>query len=268
MSTLKLQIEEFQTQIFLASHSQENETIIKANSNVLTRFNNQLTSLEDAQNKFLVMPIIPSLNDILPKNVEEYEIDELGCYFLNEQEKLKLSDSVGALLNVSKETFVTFVDMWKEINFKAQQNESLSEAINGLKTFTDAIRVLNDRYWVKWLTNLEGEFVVENVVLEQQKTIPGKKDVYDEYTRLQKKFDAKKASPDIDAHLVGELFKLTGDLVKLRLQMDTSELPEGVAKFLKELDAPWGIPTLNLVTPTVFKWLQEQGLLSKLKITR
>ena len=50
--------------------------------------------------------------------------------------------------------------------------------------------------------------------------------------------------------------------------MDTSDLPEGVAKFLKELDAPWSTPTLELLTPTVFEWLTKQGLLSKLKISR
>ena len=52
MSTLKLQVKEFQNQISLSFNAQENETIIAANSYVLKRLNKSLVDLTSKKVKF------------------------------------------------------------------------------------------------------------------------------------------------------------------------------------------------------------------------
>tara|TARA_B110000211_G_scaffold235021_1_gene308549 strand:+ start:15846 stop:16643 length:798 start_codon:yes stop_codon:yes gene_type:complete len=264
MSTLKLQIKEFQNQISLSSNTQENETIIEANSNVLKRLKKSLGELSSNQAKFSVMPLISTNDDQLLPILGS---DERNGYLMTESSEFALGDDVKILLENAKEVVSIFSNKWQEVNYKAQQDDSLNDSIVGLRSFTQIISGLNDKYWDKWIVSLERSFVVEEVVLEQQTSL-GKKEVYQKYNKLKVNFETEKLSRNVDVDLVSSLNLLREKLVKLREQMDRSALPEGVADFLKQLDAPWSTPTLDLVTPTVFDWLNKQGLLSKLKISR
>lgn len=264
MSTLKLQIKEFQNQISLSSNTQENETIIETNSNVLKRLKKSLDELSNNQAKFSVMPLISTYDDQL---LPPLGGAESNGYLMTESSELALGDDVKILLENAKEGVSIFSNKWKELNYKAQQDDSLNDSIVGLRNLTKIISGLNDKYWDKWIVSLEKNFVVEEVVLEQQTSL-GKKEVYQKYNKLKANFETEKMSRNVDVDLVSSLNLLKEQLVKLREQMDSSALPEGVADFLKQLDAPWSTPTLDLVTPTVFDWLSKQGLLSKLKISR
>tara|TARA_R110002167_G_scaffold137654_1_gene324725 strand:- start:18816 stop:19613 length:798 start_codon:yes stop_codon:yes gene_type:complete len=265
MSTLKKQIKELQNQINLSSNAQENETIIEANTDVLKRLNDSLKMLKRAEVIFRVMPLISRLDDqLVPRRKD---VENTG-YLIGEGSKFVLGDDIKSLLENAKESMNIFTDKWKDINFKAQQDESLNEFDIHLKNFSEVINSLNNKYWKTWLSNLENHFVVEEIVLEQQKTIPGKKDIYSQYNNFKARFDAGKVSKDVNSSLVSSLNNLKEELIKLRAQMDRSELPKDVAKFLKELDATWSTPTLELVTPNVFEWLRNQGLLTKLKVSR
>lgn len=263
MSTLKFQVEKLQSQIKLSSNAQENETIIKANSNILNRLNKSLKELTNNKTKFNVIPVVSDLDEQLIPRIN----DEVNAGFLiYESSELVLGDDVKVLLANAKKDTSLFIEKWKELEHKAQQDDSLQNSIVSLKGFTERIGELNDKYWDKWLANLENSFVVEEVVLKQQINL-GKKEVYDNYNKYKNNFDMEKTSKDINVDLVSSLNILKEKLVSLRGQMDKSNLPEGVAEFLKQLDAPWSTPTLKLLTPTVLEWLTKQGLLN-LKISR
>lgn len=262
MSTLKSQVEKLQNQIKLSSNAQENETIIKANSNILNRLNKSLSELVSNKAKFDVMPLISNLDEHLIPRLEGGE-----GFLISESSGLVIGDDVKGLLVDANNSISIFTEKWKELEHKAQQDDSLQNSILSLKGLTERIGELNDKYWDKWLANLENSFVVEEVVLEQQSSL-GKKETYQKYNSLKASFDTEKTSKNVNSGLVFSLNSLKEKLVTLRGEMDTSDLPEGVAKFLKELDAPWSTPTLELLTPTVFEWLTKQGLLSKLKISR
>jgi len=264
MSTLKVQVEKLQSQIKLSSNAQENETIIKANYNILNRLNKSLRELTNNKAKFDVMPIISQFDAQLIPHIEG---DEFNGFLISELSELVLGDDVKKLLVDAKSSILLFSEKWKELEHEAQQDDSLNNSIVALKCLTTIISDLNDKYWEKWLINLENDFVVEEVVLEQQSSL-GKKDVYQQYNKQKDNFDTEKLAIDVNSDLVTSLNNMKEKLIKLRDQMDTSDLPEGVAKFLKELDSPYSIATLNLVTPTVFEWLNKQGLLSKIKISR
>jgi hypothetical protein len=264
MSTLKFQVEQLQSQIKLSSNAQENETIIKANSNILNRLNKSLAELTSNKNKFNVMPLISELDAQLIPRIEN---DKSDGFLIGESSELILGDDVKALLENAKESTSLFIEKWRELEHKAQQDDSLNNSIVALRNLTKAINDINDKYWDQWLIHLENDFVVEEVVLEQQISL-GKKETYQKYNRLKANFDTDKTSKNVNSGLVSSLNSLKEQLVTLRGEMDTSDLPEGVAKFLKELDAPWSTPTLELLTPTVFEWLTKQDLLSKLKISR
>ena len=80
--------------------------------------------------------------------------------------------------------------------------------------------------------------------------------------------NVEKVSKDINSGLVSSLVSLKEQLANLLDQMNTSDLPEGVAKFLKEVRSPYSTTTLQLLTPTVLEWLTKQDLLSTYKISR
>ncbi|ALO34573.1 hypothetical protein CMT41_07480 [Colwellia sp. MT41] len=264
MSTIKLQVKELQEQISLSANAQKNETIINANSNILKRLNASLIKLERAKTKFNTMPLISSLDSQL---IPHREGDESNGYLISEDKEFILGNDIESLLEGSKDSMCTFSEKWNDMNYKAQQDESLNNSIHSLESFTKIISSLNNIYWEKWVINLENDFVVEDVVLEQQTSL-GKKEVYKDYNKLKATFDVEKLSKAVNSGLVSSLNYMKEELIKLRDQMDKSELPEDVVKFLKELDAPWSTPTLELVTPAVFEWLSKQGLLQKLKISR
>ncbi|AOW76239.1 hypothetical protein A3Q34_04825 [Colwellia sp. PAMC 20917] len=263
MSTLKSQVDALQVQIKLSSNSQENETIIKANTNILNRLNKSLRELTSNKTKFTVMPVVSDLDEQLIPRIDN-EVNE--GFLINESSELVLGDDVKALLVNAKKDTSLFIEKWKELEHKAQQDDSLHNSIVSLKDLTEKIGGLNDKYWDKWLANLENGFVVEEVVLKQQINL-GKKEVYDNYNKYKNIFETEKSSMNINVDLVWSLNTLKEKLVSLRGQMDKSKLPEGVAEFLKQLDAPWSTPTLKLLTPTVLEWLTKQGLLD-LKISR
>jgi hypothetical protein len=264
MSTLKVQIKELQNQISLSSNAQENETIIAANTNVLKRLNKSLDELTNNKRKFKAIQNISTYDDQLFPSLSD---DEKNGYLINESTKLVLGDDVKVSLESAKKSISIFSEKWEEINFKAQQDDSLSDSTISLQNFTKIINNLNDSYWNKWINNLEMDFFVDEAILKQQVSL-GRKDVLQKYNDFKAKFDTEKLLKDVNAGLVSSLYKLRGNLIEARDEMDRSDLPEGVAEFLKELDAPWSTPTLQLVTPTVFDWLDKQGLLSKLKISR
>jgi len=265
MSTLKFQVEKLQSQIKLSSNAQENETIIKANSNILNRLNKSLGELVSTKAKFNVMPLISSLDKQL---IPRLEGGEGEGFLISELSELVLGDDVKGLLVDSKSSISHFSEKWKELEHKAQQDDSLNNSIVAVKSLTKTISSLNDNYWDQWLINLENEFFVEEIVLEQQSTIPGQSTTLATYTKAKANFDAEKLSKDINPSLVKDLHDLKSELSSLREKMDTSELPTEVAKFLKELNGIGRTPTLDLVTPTVFEWLSKQGLLPTLKISR
>jgi len=264
MSTLKSQVEKLQSQIKLSSNAQENETIIKANSIILNRLNKSLGDLTRNKTKFNVMPLISGLDEQL---FPRFEDDDSDGYLISASSGLVLGDDIKGLLERAKASSSLFTEKWKELEHNAQQDDSLNNSISSLKELTTFINNLNDKYWNQWLINLKNDFVVEEAVLEQQSSL-GKKDVYQQYNKLKDKFDAEKLIINVNSDLVSSLNSLKEKLVKLRGEMDTSDLPEGVSEFLKQLDAPWSTPTLELLTPSVFEWLTKQDLLSKLKISR
>jgi hypothetical protein len=264
MNTLKSQVEKLQSQINLSSNAQENETIIEANSNVLKRLSKSLNELSSNQAKFSVMPLISTYDDQL---LPSLGVDDSNGYLMTESSELALGDDVRILLENAKEVVSLFSDKWQEENYKAQQDDSLNDSIVGLRDFTRIISGLNDRYWNKWIVSLEKDFFEEEVVLERQIDL-GKKEVYEKYNSLKGRFNVEKASKDINSGLVSSLVSLKDQLANLLDQMNTSDLPEGVAKFLKEVRSPYSTTTLQLLTPTVLEWLTKQDLLSTYKISR
>ncbi|MBA6295977.1 hypothetical protein [Colwellia sp. MB02u-9] len=264
MSTLKSQVDKLQSQIKLSSNAQENEKIIEANSNILNRLNKSLGELTSNKAKFNVIPLISQLDEQL---IPSTEGDESDGFLISESSGLVLGDDIEALLESAKVSLSLFSEKWKELGHEAQQDDSLNNSIVALKSLTKIISGLNDKYWDQWLINLENDFVVEDVVLEQQTSL-GKDKVYNEYNKLKAKFYVDKLSKDFNSSLVDSLNHSKEHLIKLRDQMDMSELPEDVVKFLKDLDSNYRVATLELITPDVFAWLTKQDLLSKLKISR
>ncbi|MBA6304935.1 hypothetical protein [Colwellia sp. MB02u-14] len=264
MSTLKSQVDKLQSQIKLSSNAQENETIIEANSNILNRLNKSLGELTSNKTKFNVIPLISQLDEQL---IPSTEGDESDGFLISESSGLVLGDDIKALLDRAKVSLPLLSEKWKELGHEAQQDDSLNNSIVALKSLTKIISGLNDKYWDQWLINLEKDFFEEEAVLERQSNL-GKKGIFEKYITLKARFDAEKTSKDVNSDLVSSLISLKEKLVILRGQMDTSDLPEGVAKFLKEVSSPYSTTTLELLTPKVLEWLTKKDLLSKYKVSR
>jgi len=140
MSTLKYQVEKLQNQIKLSSNAQENETIIKANSNILNRLNKSLAELTSNKAKFDVMPLISNLDEHLIPRLEGGE-----GFLISESSGLVIGDDVKGLLVDANNSISIFTEKWKELEHKAQQDDSLQNSILSLKGLTERIGELNEK---------------------------------------------------------------------------------------------------------------------------
>ena len=245
MATLLELNNTFENKLDLFEGSHNNEKKIEANTYIYNELHNRLSKFRIS---FSILQLILSLDSI------EYNLEAID-------------DSLKDLMESVKGSLNAYNVKWNTEQHLSQQSIELSDFTKLVTKVTSELTTYNEIQWQKWIDNLEEQFQVEEVLLEQQ-SLTGNKLIFDEYQSGLSKFNSLK-NLEISESLIENFVKEKNNLVSIRGDMDFTELDEDVSTFLKQLNGRFNAPTpLSLVTPKVFQWLTDNDMLASLIVKR
>ena len=202
-----------------------------------------------------------------PSNRIEEEAKKLEC--------LKLIDGVdlycegGDLaLEASRERYLAFKTLWGEI-----EDQSLSDEANTLYEMTKAVSTTANLFsenhqviWQEWAEEQKSLANVNDVILEQQKSVHRNVDLYKKYIDRKREFDSQMDGFTFDQGQLGRIQLFAKQCAELKSQMNTEALPEGVKKLFDALNNAGAVALVSMLTPEVMDWLEKNNKLDTLMV--
>lgn len=202
-----------------------------------------------------------------PSNRIEEEAKKLDC--------LKLIDGVelycegGELsLETASERYLAFKNLWGEV-----EDQSLTDEANTLYEMTQAVTKVADLLannhhviWQEWAEEQKGLANVNDVILEQQKSVHRNIELYNNYTRAKREFDNQMDGFTFDQGQLARIQQFAKQCAEFKSQMNTEALPGGVKKLFDALQNPGAVAFVSMLTPEVMDWLEKNNKLDTLMV--
>lgn len=166
-------------------------------------------------------------------------------------------------------SFRGFFEVWQRSKQASRQDDSLDNSRVALESLVIQLERKVESCWNKWTAQLYSQCMVEKVILDSQREIPGCERLYDEFVELQGRFKALARQVPENAWGLRDLLELKNQMEQIRGQMQF-DLPESVKRFFKVLNLrgrSGGVLLSEMDTET-FGWLREHDLLGQFSIER
>lgn len=183
--------------------------------------------------------------------------------------EVSVTDAVKNLARSNLSILADFTNRWEVEGHLARQGNELVAVDNSLNGFA---AILNDdisNCWSDWLQQLQSSIVLEDVLLETQKNIPGLESVYANYKNNKIKLGELTKNIPEDAIAIRQIALLSEEMAKQIGMMDFN-LPEEVSTFFKHLNNPihLGKVPVSMLTPEVISWLKEHKIIDQFAVER
>lgn len=235
----------------------------------IEELNNQIgyyhnsANLEDQMNALKTL----SMRIANPSSRIEEEAKKLEC--------LKLIDGVelycegGDLaLETARERYLAFKTLWGE-----NEDQSLADEANTLYEMTQAVSKTANLFsenhqviWQEWAEEQKSLANVNDVILEQQKSVHRNVDLYKKYIERKREFDSQMDGFTFDQGQLGRIQLFAKQCAELKSQMNTEALPEGVKKLYDALNNAGAVALVSMLTPEVMDWLEKNNKLDTLMV--
>jgi hypothetical protein len=238
MSTLSQQIQELQTQLDLNNQSKASKQIINEYSEIYKHLEPGCIGLNSSIKRFLALKEMPEIP--------------------------KISIAVQSLATATKTAFNEFYAKWSFAPQDARQGNELAIFENSLKSLANTFNSELKEYWDAWIKELQKNAILEEVLLESQRLIPGKETIYSEYIIKKNLFNGQIEKLPNEGSVVVDIKILTEEMIKLIGQMEFN-LPNDVKIFFEHLrnSQYGGKAPLRLLTKSVLDWLEVNKLTDK-----
>ncbi|MFA0569248.1 hypothetical protein [Vibrio gallaecicus] len=226
----------------------QNRSVVDGYSTIANRLNKVANALtEEANKKHLVEQLAQHGGRLIdPENKAFADIDKLFELLANYQ--------------VS----------WEELKEKSLQedNNFLYQLEYGVKHKAKEFSEFHDQSWQEWVMLKRKDFVVPELILENQRDVYDDDALYKNYKLALESFSREVDGFNFKPDQLNQICRLVAKLIELRSQMNTDNLPESVQKFFNSVNNyKFSRPTLDLLTEEVFIWLKENNMLSKFMVT-
>ncbi|WP_318520004.1 protein DpdI [Photobacterium leiognathi] len=202
-----------------------------------------------------------------PSNRIEEEVKKLECLKLIDGIDLYCKDGDLALETAGKRYFA-FKTLWGEI-----EDQSLADEENTLYEMTQAVSKAASLFsenhqliWQEWTEEQKGLANVNDVILEQQKSVHRNVDLYNNYTRAKREFDSQMDGFTFDQGQLLRIQHFAKQCAEFKSQMNTEALPEGVKKLFDTLNTVGKVAFVSMLTPEVMDWLEKNNKLDTLMV--
>ncbi|WP_017221349.1 hypothetical protein [Moritella dasanensis] len=246
--TFKSNVHLLQTEINNYKELEKNISVVDSYSTIAGRLNDISTCLKKEVKK---SQLIRSLDD------------EPGEHLYSESEVFQELPYLLELSTLSRQA-------WDEFKDKSLQdsNNNLFNLQDSVKKSTKKFSAYHDLCWADWISIKQKDFVVPELILENQKKIYKDNELYNKYKSLLELFHQEKKHFIFDDKQLQSLKKVIGQLSDLQGQMKKDNLPQPVQKFFDSVNNyRFTRPTLDLLTEEVFIWLKENDMLSQFMVT-
>ncbi|OBT13528.1 hypothetical protein A9264_14015 [Vibrio sp. UCD-FRSSP16_10] len=240
--SLERQVAELNKQIEYYHNSANLEDQMNALKTISTRIANPTSRIEQEAKKFQCLKLIDGI--------------DLTCEGSNE------------VLETAYVKYSTFKTLWEQI-----EDQSLSDEANTLYEMTQAIAKTADLFannhetvWQEWAEEQKGLANVNDVILEQQKSVHRNIELYNKYTRAKREFDSQMDGFTFDQGQLARIQQFAKQCVEFKSQMNTEALPEGVRKLFDALKNPGAVAFVSMLTPEVMDWLDKNNKLDTLMV--
>ena len=245
MSTLKTQLEQLNTELKLKESSTEHKAIVADCRDI----NNQLISQEAALRAL-------SLN-----------AQTLRCLPDSAPKELKYSDATSSQIDKAELCLNAFAQRWQEEGHRSRKGDDLANASESLRHLVDCLRDELEAVWEAWKSELAGKATLETFLFEQQKIIPGKKAICEQFESATSELDSLLCQLPTSTTIIERAEALCFALVTLKSEMDFELSPE-VTSFLESINRTGNKVALRLLTPEVLEWLRDNQLLDNYVVSR
>lgn len=193
----------------------------------------------------------------------------IGALPVGAPELLDLKAEFKEQVSTSLASLGVFFEVWRKNKQVSRQDDSLENSRVALESLVVRLESKIDSCWKKWTEQLYSQCMVEKVILDSQREIPGSERVYSDYIELQGRFkDLAKQVPETVWPL-RDLMDLKNRMEQVRGEMQL-DLPENVKRFFKLLNQrgrSTGVP-LSEMDKDTFCWLLEHDLLGQFSVER
>ncbi|HBP1357762.1 TPA: hypothetical protein L5T54_000680 [Pseudomonas aeruginosa] len=162
-----------------------------------------------------------------------------------------------------------FFEVWKNYKQSSRQDDSLENSRIALENLVVRLENKLESCWKLWTEQLYSQCMVEKVILDSQREIPGFEHLYDDYVKLQGDFKGLAKRVPETVWPLDDLMKLKKRMEQLRDEMQL-DLPENVKRFFKILNQRGrsaGV-LLSEMDKDTFCWLLEHDLLGQFSVER
>lgn len=184
-------------------------------------------------------------------------------------ETLDLKEEFHGQISKALASLGGFFEVWRKNKQISRQDDSLENSRVALESLVVQLESKLDSCWKKWTEQLYSQCMVEKVILDSQREIPGSERIYDEYVELQGKFRSLAKQVPETVWPLRDLMDLKNRMEQIRGEMQL-DLPENVKRFFKILNQRGrsaGV-LLSEMDKDTFCWLLENDLLGQFSIER
>ncbi|EHR1106444.1 hypothetical protein HYO14_05220 [Vibrio parahaemolyticus] len=163
-----------------------------------------------------------------------------------------------------------YKNSWIKLQDKSLQDpeNSLFMLEDGVRSKTKELNTFHHESWDEWVQMKRKEFVVPDLILENQLTVYKNKELYNNYKINLNEFDSNLESFNFKQDELLKINRLIDTLVTLQSEMKKDNLPISVQNFFNSVNNyKFSRPTLDLLTEEVFVWLKENDMLKQFVVT-
>lgn len=197
----------------------------------------------------------------------EQEANKLQCLTLIDGIDL-ICEGGDEGLEVASKQYLAFKDLWHEVEHQslADQDNTLYEMTQSINNVSDLFANHHQTVWQEWAEEQNSLTNVNDVILEQQKSVHGNVELYTSYTRSKREFDSQMAGFTFDEGQLARIQQFAKQCVEFKSQMNTEALPEGVKKLFDALNNVGAVALVSMLTPEVMEWLEQNNKLDTLMV--
>ena len=202
-----------------------------------------------------------------PTSMIEVEARKMAC--LKTIDNIDIYCDGGDLpLTYAKQCYQAFKMLWNETPDKSLSDEAntLYELTQSLSKVAKLFSENHQAIWLEWADEQKDLANVNDVVLEQQKSVHRNIDLYNNYTRAKREFDSQMDGFTFDQGQLLRIQHFAKQCAEFKSQMNTEALPEDVKKLFDRLNAVGAVALVSMLTPEVMDWLAKNNKLDTLVV--
>ncbi|PTQ03849.1 protein DpdI [Vibrio sp. ZF 223] len=202
-----------------------------------------------------------------PTSRIEQEAKKLQCLRLIDGIDLTCEGGNEVLETVSSR-YLAFKNLWEEVGEQSLTDEAntLYEMTQGISKVADLFTNHHELVWQEWSEGQKGLANVNDVILEQQKSVHRNIELYNSYTRAKREFDNQMNGFNFDQGQLARIQQFAKQCAELKSQMNTEALPQGVKKLFDALNNTGAVALVSMLTPEVMEWLEKNNKLDTLMV--